>query len=124
MLRRDFLTLTAVGICSAAGVAHAAERNSLTGVAVAHASVAAGLDTLPVAISPRVLRDAAVTRRYVVADQYFASFGLRAADAGILDRRVTILSTPFPDALAEVIVADRKLFVIWDGVLYRLEVAP
>lgn len=124
MLRRDFLRVTAVGICSAAGLAHAGSGGKLRGIAVAHASVAAGPDILPIAISARALRDAEVTRRHAVADHHLADFGLRATDAGISARRITILSTPFPDALAEIIEADRKLFVIWDGVIYRIEVTP
>jgi len=122
MLRRDFLRLTAVSVCSAAGLAHAGNGGRLRGIAIAHAIVAAGPDVLRIEVSARALRDADVDRRKVDAAGYFGQFGLRPDDAGVSAQQITILSTPFPDALAEILEAERRLFVIWDGVLYRLEV--
>jgi len=124
MLRRDFLRLTAVGVCSAAGLAHAGNGGKLRGIAIAHARVAAGPDVLRIEVSARALRDADVDRRKVDAADYFGQFGLRPRDAGVSAPQLTILATPFADAMAEIIEADRKLFVIWDGVLYRIEVTP
>jgi hypothetical protein len=123
MLRRDFLRLAVVGTCSAVGVAHAAGARGLHAVPVAHASIGPDADAPRFEVDARALREAAVTHRDVDAHAYFARFGLRPGDLGIDDARVTVLSTPLPDALGEIVESRGAMFVVWDGVAYRLEAA-
>lgn len=122
MRRRDFLRVAAVGACSITAVAHASRGDGLRAVPIARAGVGAGT-SLDLEVTASALRDATVTRRRVDALDYLRDFGMTTSDLGITDARVSIVSTPFEGALAELIDLDDHCVVIWDGVAYRVEAA-
>lgn len=111
-----------MGTLCVAGLAHAGGNQTLRGTAIAHAMIAAGPDELVFESSHRSLREADVTRREVDARDHLAEFGLSPETLGITERRISIASTPFVGALAEIIeTKDGRRIVIWDGVAYQVD---